>query len=296
MEPSLASLDPKKMGKKKGQSDADVRYETREQEKEQHQKNREDTEEKLQKLLTIEQDLFATEAANQIAAKLLEETAGKIRVEVIKVLIPRLLVDMNRIEAKAFPNVVSYDDHPHILRGLQTIYRSARLALLRRLRGANILLDLHTMSPTDPWESMVLSPENREEFMKTWHPNPDKPRVNDIITRRRDSQGNEHPLGDPALVNALKQRFESSNIRHGFSRTFELTDEFLGPFWAQQVASYVNLDLTKDYGSKEQVTDKKFDLSGLTFDAERLKKITNPIGLAIADVVKHRSTERKVVV
>src|SRR5690606_41841566 len=63
MEPSLSSLDPKKMGKKKGQSDADVRYETREQEKEQHQNNREDTEEKLQKLLTIEQDLFATEAA-----------------------------------------------------------------------------------------------------------------------------------------------------------------------------------------------------------------------------------------
>lgn len=294
MEPPLRALEPKKDGKKKK---AQIeRYEAEELEKERHQKNREQTEEKLRKLLTIEQDVFATEAAHQIATVLLGATAGKVRVEVIKVLIPRLLVDMNRVEAKAFPNVISYEEHPHILRDLQIIYRSTRFALQRRLRGTNILIDLHTMSPTDPWEKVPLTPENTDAFMQTWQPNPAKPRLNDIITRRRDTLGNQHPLGDPALISALKQQFEDASIPHGFSRTFELTDEFLGPFWAQQALSYVNLDLTKDNGSKEQVTDKKFDLSELTFHEEKLRKITNPIGLAIADVVKHRSTERKVVV
>lgn len=252
-------------------------------------------EETFRKFVTIEQDKFATEAADLLARKIVEGFQGRIRVQVIKVVIPRAILDMNRIEEKALWHIFDHEKHPALTKRLLDFYRTSYKELKKIVQQSNVLIDLHTMCPTDPWEKILLNPHNVEEFNKSWRHNPLKRRVTDLITHQSVGEIVDR-LGDMEIIEKVEQAFKMHGIEHKRSATFQLTNIHLGTEWAQLARSYFNIDITKDWGAKESTNDESFDVSSITYDESKMSKIVSVIGDAIINVVKERLSKTKVLV
>jgi len=249
----------------------------------------------LQKFLTIEQDVFATEAAEQLARNIHQAFRGVIRVEIIKVLLPRGIVDMNRIRERAVWKLFDHEEHSYLKKELERLYQITYVKLQKAIRGTGILIDLHTMSPTDPWETIELHHQNVEAFINSWRHNPQQRRKNDLITIAETPEG-EIQMGDVEIIEAVGRAFENEGIAYGKSETYRLNGIHLGTQWASLVPSYFNIDLTKDHGSKETVDAKNFDISELTYDEKKLERVTTALANAIGEVVKRRLSDPKVLV
>jgi hypothetical protein len=242
----------------------------------------------FRKLLAVEQDVFASDAAELIAEDISRELPWA-RIEVLKVLIPRAILDMNRIIRKAIWKVFDHDRHPDIRQALDMLHFEISTELRERIKGAKMVVDLHSMSPTDPWEKIEVNPGNLDKFVESWRKNPGKRRKNDIINQKKDHTGKIVPLGDPELIESVKTELEKFVLPVSMSGTFQLSGDHLGPVWAGMAKSYINIDFLKDNGSQQQLDDDDFDLSTLELETQRLARFTTPCARGILKVLKARS-------
>ncbi|MGE3278356.1 MAG: hypothetical protein AB7J40_00925 [Candidatus Altimarinota bacterium] len=252
-------------------------------------------EETYKKFLTIEQDVFATEAAELLAKNIVGHFQGGIRVQVIKIMIPRGILDMNRIEERALWKTFDHEQHSYLKKRLLSMYRIAYREIKKKIMQAGMVIDLHTMSPTNPRRVIEVNPDNLKDFIKSWDINPDNPRKIDIITSQ--TIGDEtRSLGDKVVIKAVCKALKDHGIEHEQSGTFRLSNIHLGTEWAELAKSYFNIDLTKDWGSKVPVDHEGFDISKLDYDETKLAGLMHVIGGAIAEVINQRLSDPKLLV
>lgn len=242
----------------------------------------------FRKLLVVEQDVFAFDAAELIAEDISRELPWA-RIEIVKVLVPRAILDMNRILRKAIWKIFDHERHPKIRKALDDLHFQISTELRESVKNAKMVIDLHSMSPTDPWEKIEVNPGNLDKFVESWRKNPEKRRKNDIINQRKDHTGKVHPLGDPELIESVKTELEKFILPVSMSGTFQLNGDHLGSVWAGLARSYINIDFLKDNGSQQQLEDDDFDLSTLQLEVHRLARFTTPCSRGILKVLKARS-------
>jgi len=254
----------------------------------------EEEESVIRRFMVIEQDLFATKLGELVGKQLIEICDG-IHVQVLQVMIPRGVVELNRVKEHAIWNYFDHEEHSHLVKNLHRIYEITFRQIKALLMDAEVLIDLHTMSPTGPWKEMKMSPGKMHEWNENWKNNPSKKRKNDLIGYK-EQDGITTPLGDREILQSLQKSFSKAKIPYDVSGTYKLNGVHLGSLWEKTVPSYLNIDITKDNGSKEKPEKKGFDIAELTYDDLKLMHISKAIAEGVGSVLKQRLSESKVLI
>ncbi|MFH1430081.1 MAG: hypothetical protein ABIG71_00985 [Candidatus Uhrbacteria bacterium] len=245
----------------------------------------------LMRYLAVERDTGASALAHRIASLIANQTDH--RAAVIEVLLPRGIVDGNRVTGCAIRNVFHHHAHSDLtaqLRELHTQVLQLASSYVSELEPNGILLDIHTMAPYTPFwdqESATMAvketPDALSQYVDVWI-NPThrhKRRMLDVVTRCDDDN---ILIADSVLRDACMRQLTNHDIAWRendpyFTSNHIVTTNFMRAHRA------IALDVPKDYLSELNAEDDEFDPTALTIDNTKLSRIAQALADAAIETL-----------
>ena len=243
--------------------------------------------------INIEADIFSAEVAEAVA-RLLQKNIAGIRVRVLKICIPRALLDMNRKREHSLGRVFDHQRYAavsqHLLQLHDQAYRKIKQHLSRLEASPDIepsgtLFEVHTMGPVTPLHIPV-SPENLKERVRIWKDMGGEPRQIDIIDETEED-GRRWVFGDQDLSKALLYEFGERAVRN---LPYWGRPELLSHEWAELVDSHLVIDIPKHELSREQLDhpERRYPIESLTIDHHKVQEVAQRIASGLGNVLEQR--------
>jgi len=246
----------------------------------------------LREFINIEADVFSFELAHALAEKIRHEIQD-IRIQIIKVCVPRALVDMNRNEDHCLGKVFHFDEYPELVKRLkdihQEIFEGLQTAFVSLegcpgIEPSGTLFEIHTMGPVTPID-VPISPETLHERLRIWKQMGGEPRQIDIIDEMEED-GKRWFFSDKEICDELQQAFRERAVRNlpYWGRPY-----LLSYHWSQLVDSHVVLDFPKHELSRERLDgDERYPIENLTMDEHKVHKVSETLARVLVPILRRR--------
>lgn len=215
--------------------------------------------------------------------------SNDLRFLVVEALVPREIIDPNRISECAVRNVLNPEGSQEVvgllLRIHEKIVNFINEILYRLLHNKGVFVDVHTMSPFSPENYNDEEAGNLKEFIDLWtNPARQKPerRAIDLIT---EIPG-ERLISNPVLIRNFSAGLAGAGIKK------KENDPYPRPGYpARKVLSTLRLldipglavDVTKDTLSKAKVDDPDWDLGRIKLDSLKVQNLAKIFAAAVVE-------------
>lgn len=248
--------------------------------------------EELIRLCRSERDTFTPELAAVVAKQL---SAMGYRVGVFSALVPREMIDPNRVDGQGVKATFDFKMHPKWHARLRAMHQEILMqkdAFLAELSGAGRLLDLHSMRPNcfkEPLRSPRVNtreavlPHLRERLRKLASPREWGVRRDVcVITETRLENGDREYIADPDLARHVGENLAHLGVAENQPYSGRPDIESVG---SMRRARGVAVDVPKHLLSKEKA-GQEYDLANLTPDSERIRELGESLAGAIDNTVE----------
>lgn len=240
-----------------------------------------DDQEVFSDYLRIEQDIGATELTKAIAEEL-----KTVRGAIVRVLLPRGIIDMNRKGKNAIRNIFDLNKYgkfgavSNMIEGVKWIYEETSEEIddiLGKLSPSGVLVDIHTMSPYDV-PVIKESPETLKEYISTYGHTPEShERDVCLITEQEDGE----IIADLDLYRSFITRLITGNIPHRKNQPYNLAPHTAAKDRALKIPAMF-IDVPKDLVTKEQSYDSDYNPANLTVDMHKVVALAKIFASAVS--------------
>jgi hypothetical protein len=244
--------------------------------------------ETLETFLKIEEDFGASELVAEIA-KYIGKASNNLRIDIIEILLPRSVIDGNRVTEKAVRHIFNHHDHSDLVHVFQELHRGVVNTIqnyLKELSPGGIVIDVHTMAPYDPnksnkataTEAISETPDNLPLYIDGYinRRKYGQRRVLDLITQTADKE----TLADLKLAEILEKSLQKYQFTTKRNDPYPYSEYTLSTRYVRQYQG-IAIDIPKDYLSIRKAEEEGFDLANLEIDFYKLNILAEAIGTAV---------------
>lgn len=234
-----------------------------------------DAPEVVDEYMEVNRDVGSAELAH-VSAMEAVRISNDLRVLVVEALVPREIIDPNRIKEYAVRNVLNPEGSQEavglLLRIHEKIVTVMNELLYGLLKNKGIFVDIHTMSPFSPENYLDEEAGRLTEFIDLWT-NPARQKSGrrslDLIT---EIPG-ERLIADPVLVRNFSAALEANNVDKKYNDPYPRqgypTRRVLGTLRMIDIPG-IAIDVPKDYLSVAGVADPEWHLGKLKLSSEKV--------------------------
>lgn len=252
------------------------------------------TREQLENLCASESDRFAPEISEEIAKKL---ALNGYRIALVKILLPRELIDANRVEERAIKWLFDHDKNKAWVTNFTNLYQQAitkEEKVLQQLAPHGKLLAVHTMRQFNikPGYEYMMEPPQDLESVEQWQEyylrkikfleSPEmqtQDREHCVLTRL----GQEGPeITDPILTQAVIDRFKDKGIKHALNEPY-CYEPWIKETNLMRKFKGVSVDFVKEKIAAN--VEPNPPLYKLTSNTQKIKQIAHSLSEAINNVL-----------
>ncbi len=247
--------------------------------------------EHIRTLIEIHRDKGTSILADHIEDEVLKKTE-KYRIQILKVLVPRMVIDLNRVKPQdAIRHTFDHQIHRDLFRKLQSIHSQIFKELnknISQLQEGDILLDLHSMGPCNA-PFVELTPNSTKKTIDTWSQEyPGQKREIDIIDAYNSGNDENKAYGDSVLNHFLEKELNDHDYGSKRGVPYNAIPWLVGNYW-NQVAKlngviYGAIDIPKDIICdipRNVENGRPLDLANAEPSEEKCAEIATPLASAL---------------